>query len=116
MKGTEGCGRGGKVLRNDLHTVTQNSHLLQENLMLDFEPAFLSHPAHRAHALSRAYLGSQSQVLLLQLSEFVLQDIQLQWIVGDRERLVETQRCGTAGIRLALLRSDGNNTQQVILL
>lgn len=62
------------------------------------------------------YLGPQSQVLLLQLSELILQDIQLQWIMADSERLVETQWCGTAGICLALLRSDGNNTQQVILL
>lgn len=84
--------------------------------MLDFEPPDSSHTQHRAHALSGVYLGSQGQVLLLQLSELVLQDVQLQRVVGDSEGLVEAQRCGTAGICLALLRGDGNNTQQVILL
>lgn len=79
-------------------------------------PWFVSYPAHTAHTIGQMYLGSQSQVFLLQLSEFILQDIQLQWIMGDTERLVETQWCGTAGICLTLLRSDGNNTKQVILL
>lgn len=79
-------------------------------------PWLVPHPAHTAHTTSWMHLGSQSQVLLLQLSEFILQDIQLQWIMGHSERLVETQWSGTAGICLTLLRSDGNNAQQVILL